>query len=132
MNNYLRLLAIFVIITTIPSNSESAYLVTGQIQGEVCKGWKDYVCKLVNVNAASGYNGEGLYDLRSIYYAVSEYDSTQKVCNIQIRGSTRKLSGLISDLNRLFIKRTKFYEKRINGAYYEVNARKLMFPCRIK
>jgi hypothetical protein len=132
MYYYLRVLAILITILNIPSNLEAAYIVTGQVKGEVCEGWNDYTCRLVNVTAASGDNGKGLYDPRSIYHAVSDYNKKEKICHVKIRASSRKLSGLLSDINRAFFKRTKFYEKRLNGAYYEVDTRKLLFPCRIK
>lgn len=92
--NIKKLISVAAIILSMPAMA-SQYVVTGQIEGNVCWGLSLIKsCKLHKIDAIKGEDGK-LYPMNPSYSTVSEYNGTTKRCWIQVKAMTG--NGMGSD-----------------------------------
>ena len=120
-------IAIGVVAGLLSSSAAADYVATGQIEGQVCRGWVIESCRFAKVAAVAGDNGQ-LYTVRNRYDEVSDYDERRGRCWIEIKS---RGAGYLSDaLNALAA--VQFYELSEAGQYEEIDVEYLTFPCRVE
>lgn len=127
--NIKKRIAVAAIILTMPAMA-SQYVVTGQIDGNVCWGFSLIKsCKLHKIDAIKGEDGK-LYPMNSSYSAVSEYNGTTKRCWIQVKAMTGNGMGsdAISVITNAVSSRPEFFEK-VEGRFEKIDVEYVTFPC---
>ncbi|MFZ3040677.1 MAG: hypothetical protein WA108_02625 [Thiobacillus sp.] len=106
------------------STAWAEYVATGPIEGNVCKGFGIEWCSYREIAAVRG-DGDRLYEVKTTYDSVTEYDKTKKRCWIKTKS---KDGGLISwGVNAL--KQPVFLEKTSSGKLEELDVEYITFPC---
>lgn len=119
-----KMLLLALCIGGVQSPSWAEYVATGSIDGNVCRGFGIEWCKFHQIAAVKGDGGR-LYEIKTSFDSVTEYDESKRRCWIRTKS---KAGGLISwGVNA--IKQPVFLERTSSGKYEELDVEYVTFPC---
>jgi hypothetical protein len=101
-----------------PTVASAEFVATGPFSGMVCR--LGIACSIQRVDAVEGEGGQ-MFNLARSYDIVSEYNSAQRLCTINLS------SGF---LGRLLIgSLSNFFQRQDDGSYKKLNLKYLQFNC---
>ena len=100
------------------------YLVTGPIEGNVCRGFGIQICGLKALDAVRGSDGQPHEILRN-YDSVTEYNENSGRCTIKTKSSD--LSIISWGINA--IKQPVFLQRTDSGGWLELDVDYIRFKC---
>jgi len=100
------------------------YIATGSIEGTVCHGLGIQVCNKHTIAAVRGDGGR-LFEVKTIYDSVTEYNGAKKRCAIK----TKLKGGGFFNWGVNAVKQPVFLEMTSSGKYEELDVEYISFPC---
>ena len=122
------LLLVIVVCTGFVSSAQCAYVVEGEITGNVCRSWILFKsCKIVDVDAVDGEGGQK-FSLKERYEKVDEFNRSTERCFIRL-GRASLFSWMLS---WIWPNATGpvFYRKLEDGTFEKVDVEYVTFKCR--
>lgn len=120
----MRTLLPLTVLLLLASPSYADYIVSGQIEGNVCHGIGIEWCELHKIAAVKGDDGR-LYEPKTNYASVTEYKESSGRCWIK----TKQTGGGLISWGVNAMKQPTFLEKTSSGEYKELDVEYLVFHC---
>jgi hypothetical protein len=113
-----------IVLLLLATPSYADYIVTGQIEGNVCHGIGIEWCEFHKIAAVKGDDGR-LYEPKLHYESVTEFKESSGRCWIK----TKQTGGGIISWGINAIKQPVFLERNSSGEYKELDVEYLVFKC---